>query len=634
MACNYLAMPRTAAMAIIAVILVGIGGFSTSFVTLITPQKTSTIIQSRGLTNENENVALQIPSIKNNLAQIIYQGGIDLSGSTNTTIVSSNVTVIGRIWLQDDATLKIENSVIKVIIDPSISSSSDDITLQDRSTLILSNCSLTIKKDLKPNYMVSGSIQLSNSSKLVAEDTIISCTNDMGIQCQGSSCLNMNRVTYAGIPLRSSLHYAIEDYTFENLLKEFHDGYHLRCIDNSTIHLTDSRIGKITTFGNSILTAENSMITYYYESESSEKATLTNSIVKMYFLMRYNSSITISEPLEGFHREWDSAQFYHMDESTRGDRIVDSRIDNVWLALMNCDTKLHETSLKILASHGGTLSITGSSVWLLESGVNTYSKIENSNIEYMLGYSDENLDIAISTSELSNLLLTSKEKMRVSVTDSNVENSYINHRWWTPKRGEINFTRCYLGNMSFAFTVLDLTPSRLTKMNFDGCLLAGNLVLGPTVAENDQLIISGSLRFGPKISLKNQFEPGQMVTRVYVINVTKGGYPLSQVPLKLVDGNRTVWEGATDDRGSSSFSLDFVDKYDSNGGHSYNMTSSYMLRTEFEGKTFSVAVGLLSDTPIQIVVQDSWRVESSALAASVFILLLAVVGIIARRATR
>ncbi len=554
-----------------------------------------------------------------------YPDGISLSGTTKTSITNANVTVIGWIELTDDATLIFNNCSIRLIVDPSIPTKlRGDITLQDRASLFFNNCSLLLKKDLRLNYHSGGSIYLNGTSRLVAVNTSLDCTDDMGIICYGDSKLSLSGVTYTGVPPRSSLHFGIEDYTFENLLAEFHEGHSITGVDKSIIHVANSKVGKVSVYENSTLILEDSKVVYYYEGASSIKSSLIRSDVRMYNLSRYNSSITMSAPLEGFHERWDSGEFYPSTVTQSGDLFVNSSINNVWLNLAYCETELINSKLKILAYYGGTLSATDSTVWLLEAGMNSHSTVSGSNIVYLLGYSPGDLDLTVSNTRVSTLLLTCKKTMKVSIADSTVENGYVNHRWWTPERGEINFTRTDVGNLSVAFTVLDLVPSRSTSIKFDDCFFTGSFTLWPIVAEKDELSISGGLRFGPISSLDERFGPGQLVSRSYIVRVYSGGEPLRNVSLRLVDANHTIWEGVTDETGSAVFNLTFTDKFDASGTRSFNMTSKYLLSTDYEGEVYSVEVGLLSDTPIEIGVRLSTRLESELLATVIIILLVMV----------
>jgi hypothetical protein len=278
------------------------------------------------------------------------------------------------------------------------------------------------------------------------------------------------------------------------------------------------------------------------------------------------------------------------------------------LSLYNCETKITHSNLKILSAYGGSLSVDGSVIWLLESGGNSTATITRSNVGYLLVYSEGDHGLVVNGTSISSLLLTCRRNLLVDVIDSSIGECYVNHRVWSSENGTLIFARTSIGDLRVYFTPLNSDVNRSIRINFEESSLKGNLTVVPNEfradeSRRDDLSISGGISFGTGSALNLGGSSGFTLSRRFPVSVTLGGVPLAGVPLRLLDANGTVWEGVTGEDGTAAFDLKTPRNRESGLSGDGSNRSGYVLTVDYGGVTYSKEVGLLSDTPITVRVR-------------------------------
>ncbi len=395
--------------------------------------------------------------------------------------------------------------------------------------------------------------------------------------------------------------------------------------DCSEIILDNCRLGYLWLHNESIATVKNSYI--YYSFPEDAYLSVKDSTIQTHRENLDNVDIDIVIP--DFTKYSGGLDTLLPASNSIFDNV--SLVDGLWLQSYNSSIKIHDSQLYYIGA------VTDSHIQLTNVTLNTVSNYMREN-EFALVVNDCDITQILSYFSNATIVIDNSRINRVSLTsykqDLNITNSVINELdmddvWFKPFKAyimdsSIGFFRPGLGNEE---------PNEYYLHNvtlLDGlCFNVGGYT--PTGGVD----LHGELRFGAGFSINVTRVNGYaIINRFYPVFVNSTIGSIANVSLVASNGNRTLWIGETSLNGVAEVPVRFVKifylvrPYNASGPsviQANNMTDVVTLSWSVDDNEGSIALDLLSDTPIVVEVPDESGYGNLFVLALVAIIVVAVI---------
>lgn len=498
----------------------------------------------------------------------IHEGDLVLSGNETYTIDWEWFIQKGNIIIADNATLRIKDSKLQ------LGEESDDEL-----------CSGTSEHY---RFNVSG------TGRLIAENSTI--LQEYGVM--------INLYNYSQAVLRGSeLTWKLEiDDT-----KVYTSG--LSAHDHSTIECHGSSVGILMVDDDASCTAYGTLLGFF-SPRSNAHSTIVNSHVVDLWSYVENGEVVYEESLIGRVDYCSPKRSAYADACISNFEVVNTTIVNPGLRCDNCTLSISRTRMRYVSCYEcPQVSVKDSKIWALKDWSYCEANCSGTNVDIVgseveiLGLHFDNVSMSLRNSKLGRVSPGfGSDYLRLNIDNCSLTDLDIGLVWYADNESEVVIGNSVIGNMTMGLGIE--SPLRYTFHNstVEDCFSFSWTGEGG-------IEILGGLRFGEDAYLGPYHRSGYKIKRRYDVCVVGDGQPMSDVELRLLRGNHTIWTGNTDSRGGSSFELTFVDVFELvrpyvPGGPSVvderNVTDVLTLTVDGGAP---VEVGLLTSTPIEVAVE-------------------------------
>ena len=424
-----------------------------------------------------------------------YETGLFLSEGESLIVENANVTISEQIVVPGGARLSFVNCNVDILSTPSYRGPYEsEIEVLSNGMLVFEGCSLYINVDLTPNYHTNADIKVRDQSSLKILDSNVSCSNNVFLQCSDESETVFNGSRFTGHAPKSSLHFVLEDFVPEGILRGYFDDYIVSANQGSKLTVIGSKIGRIGAYGNVSCSIFDSNLVELVPG-SSEKVLVNMSSVKTLKVSKRNGTFAFSGRLGGHYERWDSESAFHGAPIDSRVELVDSDVELFWLTLVDCEAQLSGAELGIVNAYSGSISVCNSSIWLLNIRNDELNTIRHSEIGYLAGFCDE-LRVSVADSDIGWFGASGRSSLNLTVANSTMGVCQVN-RFIRAPRATAGFT-------GVEFQDLEITPSRSLLLHFDGCAVNRSLRVNPPVDASDEIEVYGRLSITPTASLNTE----------------------------------------------------------------------------------------------------------------------------------
>ena len=501
---------------------------------------------------------------------------LTLKGDETQVIENQNVTLLGDLVIQGDASLKLVNSQII------FTENSGGIWLSGNGRLELENSSVTF------NLYSNAGLSATNQSKVVLHNSNI-----------------MNK-TWCDIHLRYHYHYLVNIF------------------DEASIEATNSSIGTLRLNDNSKAKVENSFIGNLDYNRSD--CTITNTTIDIVGFTIQNGSYNCKIRQI---KEADNSTSFEISGVPGSIQLKGIKIQYTsFVQSLNSDLTLHDSNIPFIRSDSDT-TLLRSTIPQLSAGGNATVEIIDSKVDYLTEGSQGIQRLHVSNSTIG--------KTEFSLTgEALIESSKIGV--WMPSYmlypntiRTIRVSDSRFGN----FTV----DSNTTYV-FSNVVIENRTFIIPGFTSFGQTSISGSVEFNGVSPQYGGWYPENIYSvleREFSVSVQSVGTPLSGVQITLRRGDEVVWSGYSDSSGSVRFNLRFerVRVVDVPGSKPTididNVTTPLNLSVEYGGDSVSRTITLGSGTPIMIGFDALTRTQRETMAGIMVLLLVVAICIVSLR---
>jgi hypothetical protein len=421
-----------------------------------------------------------------------YETGLFLSEGESLSVENANVTIKEQIVVLGGARLSFVNCSVDILSTPSYRGSYEsEIEILSNGELVFDECSLYINVDLTPNYHTNANIIVRDQSSLKILDSNVTCSNYVLLQCFDESETIFNGSRFTGHAPKSSLHFGLEDFVPEGILREYFDDYIVSANQGSKLTVIGSKMGRIGAYDNASCSVFDSSVVELIP-DSSETVRVRESSVKALQVSKRNGTFAFTGRLGGHCETWDSESAFHEAPIDSRVELVDSDIELFWLILIDCEAQLSGAELGIVHASSGNLGVCNSSIWLLNIRNDGLNTVRHSEIGYLTGFSDE-LRVSVEDSDIGWFGASGRDSLNLTIANSSMGECQVN-RFLRAPRATASFT-------GVEFQDLEITPSRSLRLHFDDCVVNSSLSVNPLVDASDEIEIYGSLSITPTASL-------------------------------------------------------------------------------------------------------------------------------------
>jgi len=502
----------------------------------------------------------------------IHEGDLVLSGNETYTIDWEWFIQKGNIIITDSATLRIIDSKLQLGEE-----SGDEL------------CSGTSEHY---RFNVSG------TGRLIAENSTI--LQEYGVM--------INLYNYSQAVLRSSeliWKHEIDD------TKVYTSG--LSAHDHSTIECRSSSVGILMVNDDASCTVYGTLLGFF-RPRSNAHSTIVNSHVVDLWSYVENSEVVYEESLIGRVDYWSPKRSAYADACLSNFEVVNTTIVNPGLRCDNCTLSISRTRMRYVSCYEcPQVSVKDSKIWALKDWSYYETDCSETNVDIVgseveiLGLHFLNVSMSLKDSKLGRVTSGfGSDYFRLNIDNCSVTDLDIGLVWYADNESEVVIGNSVIGNVTMGSG--GESPLRYTFHNstVEDCFSFSH---GSSTGEGGMEILGG-LRFGEDAYLGPYLRSGYFkIKRRYDVCVVGNGQPMSDVELRLLRGNHTIWTGRTDARGGSSFDLTFLDAFQLvrpyvPGGPSVvdEMNVTDVLTLTVDGSA-PVEVGLLTSTPIEVAVE-------------------------------
>jgi hypothetical protein len=423
---------------------------------------------------------------------VIYETGLFLSEGESLIVENANVTINEQIVVPGGARLSFVNCSVDVLSTPSYRGPYEsEIEILSNGELVFDECSLYINVDLTPNYHTNADIKVRDQSSLQILDSNVSCSNSVLLQCFDESETVFNGSKFTGHAPKSTLHFGLEDFVPEGIMREYFDDYIVSANQGSKLTVIGSKMGRIGAHGNASCSVVDSSMVELVPS-SSETVRVEGSSVKALVVSRRKGTFAFSGRLGGHYERWDSESAFHEAPIDSRVELVDSDVELFWLILVDCEAQLSGADLGIVNTYSGKIGVCNSSIWLLNIRNDEMNTIRHSEIGYLTGFTDE-LRVSVEDSDIGWFGASGRNSLNLTIANSSMGACQVNRFLRAP--------RAIAGFTGVEFQDLEITPSRSLRLHFDDCVVNRSLSVNPPVDASDEIEVHGSLSITPTASL-------------------------------------------------------------------------------------------------------------------------------------
>ena len=542
-----------------------------------------------------------IASAQPDKVAITHEGEIALSGIDSLEINSSNYTQRGNIIIQDNATLRITDSLLNISNGSWIELLGNGQIIVDRSKLNLTGDHAEINAFDRSQISLVDSEVINEFWCTVHQAyhylTAINMYNDTRMDANNSRM---------GVLMASGRSISRVNNSFTGTL----------IIDQKTaafVHVSNSSIDSLIPQSGTCIIEESTVNhTLFY---------LMNGSYSCRFSLDKNVGSWNSEkdgggiPCDLTLQNTDLGE-YRVTAINSSVEIRDSNPDSLLLidssnvSITNCTTNVAvqgdaTETMEIVDSHIGelycdpvatlkTLHIEGSDIRSAELNLGEYNGIEETRVgrwwsAAYYGWEGPTRVVEVSDSDFGNFTINLKAAY-------NFSNVTIRDRVW--------FMYYFLNGPSYLHG-----PSYIRG--------------GVTFQSRDQVFEYDLLR-----------DTEYRVTRQYDVSVTRGGSPLPAASMEIQSGNGIIWRGESDSEGKARFNVTYVGTYivgpipgQQPLVNEENMTKTLTLLVNDRGDSSTMNLSLLSDTPVEIGFSSVYSGYQQQLFAFLFFLVLVLVAV-------